>query len=152
MEAFNMDISEDGVVYAEIPAGASVKAEEVESEFVDVKDDDWFAEEVGFVADRGIFNGMTETEFEPETNMSRAMLATVLYRLEDGEATGTNPFDDVADGQWFTDGVVWAADAGIVNGTGDALSPMITSAASRSPRCCTAMCSTSASTCPAPPI
>ena len=55
--------------------------------------------------------------------MTRAMLATVLYRLEDAAATGTNPFDDVADGTWYTDAVIWASEEGIVQGTGKGFDP-----------------------------
>ena len=52
--------------------------------------------------------------------MTRAMLVTVLYRLEGKpETNAENPFEDVADGTWYTDAVIWAAANGIVNGVGD---------------------------------
>ena len=49
--------------------------------------------------------------------MNRAMLATVLYRLEGATAAGTNPFADVADDAWYAPAVIWASGAGIVTGT-----------------------------------
>ena len=55
--------------------------------------------------------------------MTRAMLATVLYRLEDAVATGANPFADVADGTWYTEAVIWASAEGIVQGTGKGFEP-----------------------------
>jgi hypothetical protein len=55
--------------------------------------------------------------------MTRAMLAAVLYRLEDATATGTNPFADVPDGTWYTDAVTWASAEGIVAGTDKGFEP-----------------------------
>ena len=122
-EVVKKSFTEDGKCYAEIPAGATVKVEEKETSFPDVKDSDWFADEVGFVANRGIFQG-TNNGFEPSLPMNRAMLVTVLFRLEDATATGTNIFADVADGTWYTDAVTWASSSGIVNGTNNGFEPM----------------------------
>ena len=88
-----------------------------------MKDGDGFAGDVSFVAGRGIFKGVSETEFAPEMPMNRAMLAAVLYRLEDAEASGENPFGDVQEGKWYADAVVWASGAGIVKGTGAGFEP-----------------------------
>jgi len=90
--------------------------------FTDVKEDDWFYSAVKYAVQNELFNGISETEFSPDTDMTRAMLVTVLYRL-DGKpsATGANIFTDVEAGQWYTDAVVWASKNGIVNGYGDNL-------------------------------
>ena len=49
--------------------------------------------------------------------MTRAMLVTVLYRLEGEPAVyGSNAFSDVAEGLWYSDAVLWAARNGIVTG------------------------------------
>jgi len=63
----------------------------------------------------------TDKGFEPNANMSRAMLVTVLYRL-DGESavTKNNKFSDVAMGSWYENAVIWASENGIVNGVGEA--------------------------------
>ena len=89
-------------------------------EFVDVKKSDWFYDEVQYVVSNGLFNGVGGDKFDPNGSMTRAMLVTVLYRLE-GEPTvrGTSPFTDVSNNIWYTDAVIWAEDNGIVNGVGD---------------------------------
>ncbi len=122
-EAVKKSFAEDGRCFAEIPAGAEVRFEKREAAFDDVKDGDGFAGDVSFVVGRGIFKGVSETEFAPEMPMNRAMLAAVLYRLEDAEASGENPFGDVQEGKWYADAVVWASGAGIVKGTGAGFEP-----------------------------
>ncbi len=85
--------------------------------FTDVKDVDWFYGAVEYASKNGLFNGTTTTAFEPNTLMSRAMFATVLYRLEGLPAvTGTNRFKDVKNGEWYTDAVIWADVNGIIGG------------------------------------
>ena len=83
----------------------------------DVVAGDWFAEAVNYVTLTDLMNGTGEG-FSPNNNLTRAQMATVLYRMA-GEPEGTieNPFSDVADGQWYTDAVVWAAETGITVGT-----------------------------------
>ena len=114
---------EDGKAYAELPAGATVKVVEVEgTEFGDVADSAWYADAVEFVASHELFQG-TNNGFEPETTMNRAMLAMVLYRLEDATATGNSEFPDVSDDAWYAEAVAWASETGIVNGTGKGFAP-----------------------------
>lgn len=62
--------------------------------------------------------GMDDTHFSPETNMTRAQLVTVLYRIAGKPATEgmQNPFRDVAATAWYADAVIWAANSGVVNG------------------------------------
>ena len=87
--------------------------------FIDVNAGNWYHEAVDFAVTEKLFNGMTETTFEPNTAMTRAMLVTVLYRAEGSPSVSgvRNPFSDVFKGQWFHDAVIWAAKEGIVNGT-----------------------------------
>mgnify|MGYP000898254350 FL=1 len=93
-----------------------------ENPFTDVKDGDWFYEAVEFVVKNGLFIGTGDTAFSPDTSMTRAMLVTVLYRLEGKPAvTGTNSFTDVEDGEWYTDAVIWANANSIVTGYGEGL-------------------------------
>ena len=89
--------------------------------YVDVPDEsNWAHVGIDFVLKAGLFYGTSETTFDPEATMTRAMLVTVLYRLEGKpETNAENPFDDVADGMWYTDAVAWAASNGIVNGIGN---------------------------------
>ena len=65
-------------------------------------------------------NGVGDGLFAPDEITSRAMLVTILWRMEGQPAADTETnFDDVADGTWYTDAVRWAASRGIVNGYGD---------------------------------
>ncbi len=85
--------------------------------FSDVKESDWYYDYVMRAVESGLFGGMSETEFMPEGKMTRAMLATVLYRIAGQPAVeGKSPFKDVAEGKWYSDAVTWAYENGIVNG------------------------------------
>ena len=96
--------------------------------FTDVDETDWFYDEVVYVYENGLMNGVENNQFAPNTATNRAMLATILYRLAGEPAvSGDMPFTDVAAGQWYTDAVLWAAQNGIVNGLGeDTFAPMNT--------------------------
>ena len=88
--------------------------------FSDVKDTDWFFDAVRFVSARGLMNGTSETTFAPNSNLTRAMLVTILYRYEGEPAVSDNSsFTDVPSGQWYSDAIAWAAANGIVEGVGD---------------------------------
>ena len=83
----------------------------------------WAEDSIAFAASHELFNGTGSDRFSPDLPMNRAMLATVLYRLEDAAAQGTSPFDDVAEGMWYTDAVIWGSQKGIVTGTGTGFEP-----------------------------
>ena len=88
--------------------------------FTDVALTDSFCEDVKYVYDEGIMNGISSSLFDPFGTLTRGMVVTILYRIEgspDVEYKGT--FTDVPDGVWYTDGVEWAAAHGIVNGYGN---------------------------------
>lgn len=86
--------------------------------FTDVLTSDWFYEDVAFAYENGLFAGTSDTTFSPNASMTRAMLVTVLYRLEGQPAVnGRSGFSDVQYNGYYEDAVTWAADNGIVNGT-----------------------------------
>lgn len=87
--------------------------------FVDVHKSDWFYNEIAYVAQNGLMNGTTKTTFSPYSSTTRAMIVTILYRLEGSPKTGSSGFDDVEDGKWYTDAVAWGSDNGIVEGYGN---------------------------------
>ncbi len=88
--------------------------------FTDVKTADWFYGAVKYAVQKELFNGTSDAAFSPNADMTRAMLVTVLYRLDGKPAvTGTNTFTDVESGQWYTDAVIWANTNKIVEGYGD---------------------------------
>lgn len=86
----------------------------------DVDKDDWYFDAVAFVTERGLLRGTAVGIFEPESTLTRAMVATVLYRQsgepEMAEASG---FTDVKDGEWYSEAVAWAKKTGVVNGYED---------------------------------
>ena len=88
--------------------------------YTDVDAGAWYADAVSYVTDNGLMGGTSSTAFSPEDAMTRAMLATVLYRAADTPAvTGTDDFTDTADGTWYADAVLWASRQGLVTGYGD---------------------------------
>ncbi|MBO4831584.1 MAG: S-layer homology domain-containing protein [Oscillospiraceae bacterium] len=88
--------------------------------FADVDSLAWYGVAVGYVSERGIMKGVGSNRFDPAGPTTRAMVVTILNRLEGSPAVDSgNPFDDVEDGAWYTDAIVWAADNGLVEGYGN---------------------------------
>ena len=80
----------------------------------------WAYSAIKRVYTRGLMVGMDEKTFAPDQQLSRAMLAVILYAMAGEPAvTGESPFTDVPAGCWYTDAIVWAAQNGIVCGFGD---------------------------------
>lgn len=99
-----------GTFKAETPAPAALP-------FTDVKSGNWFYDAVKYAYAQGLMTGTSATTFAPNGTMNRAMIVTVLYRLEKSPAvTGASKFTDVPAGQWYSDAVAWAAANKIVNG------------------------------------
>ncbi|MBQ2468342.1 MAG: S-layer homology domain-containing protein [Clostridia bacterium] len=95
-------------VFAALPASAA---------FVDVKADRWSAGDISYAFDRGYMNGVGGGRFDPEGTMTRAMVVTVLFRMEGSPETAYRAdFTDVKDGEWYSLPVIWAKDAGVVLG------------------------------------
>ena len=97
--------------------------------YADVKEGAWFAEAAGRMSLLGVLSGVSDTEFAPSNTTSRAMFVTILSRihqLDEGFAItdGDTSFADIPENEWYSAAVRWAADAGIVKGTGgDCFSP-----------------------------
>lgn len=99
-----------GAFKAETPAPVALP-------FTDVKSGNWFYDAVKYAYEQGLMTGTSATTFAPNGTMNRAMIVTVLYRLEKSPAvTGASKFTDVPAGQWYSDAVAWAAANKIVNG------------------------------------
>ena len=105
-----LQLTEDTIVYA--------KWEEtsVTLPFYDVASDDWFYEDVAYVYENGLMNGMGEGQFGPQGTTTRGMIVTILYRQAGSPAASGNPFTDVDPGQYYAEPIAWAASHGIVNG------------------------------------
>ena len=92
--------------------------------FTDVPATHWAAGAVAFVSSQGLLQGTGASTFAPGQPMTRAMLVTALWREAGSPVVNyAMDFDDVAEGQWYTEAVRWAASEGIVAGTGKGFSP-----------------------------
>lgn len=113
---------ENGGTYVVLDGCGTVKVINNSKNFDDVHSE-WFSSAVSFVSSHELFNGVSATSFAPEANMTRADLATVLWRLEskaqaDGDAID---FTDVDSGVYYAEGVEWASSEGIISGTAPGL-------------------------------
>nr|WP_302599806.1 pectinesterase family protein [uncultured Cellulosilyticum sp.] len=79
----------------------------------------WAKDSITYVVNKGILKGISEENFAPNASMTRAMFATVLYRLSgEPKIAGSNAFKDVKAGSWYETAITWASAQGIVNGVG----------------------------------
>ncbi len=109
---FSMPDSPVTVTASFVPAGQPA--------YSDVPEDAWYADAVDYVTEEGWMEGIGNGLFDPDSTMTRAMFATVLYRMAGRPAvTGANPFSDVEEGKWYSDAVCWAAQEGILRGYGN---------------------------------
>lgn len=90
-----------------------------EASFKDVAESAWYKEAVDYVYSKGIMSGMSETEFQPETDMTRAMMVQILYKLSGEQSDKASTFTDVAGGEWYSDAIGWAQEKGIAGGYED---------------------------------
>ena len=90
--------------------------------FSDVSANADYAEAVVWCAEKGLMQGVSASRFDPDGTLTRAMVATVLYR-EAGEPaiSGAPAFTDTQAGQWYSNAVIWANEKGIVQGYGNGL-------------------------------
>ena len=86
--------------------------------FVDVAPDAWYKDAVQYAYDNGLMTGVSATEFAPEATTTRAMIVSILARLEGVEHAEAAGFADVTD-EWYATAVNWAANVGVVNGYED---------------------------------
>ena len=97
----------------------------VQNPFSDVSPDDWFYDSVLFAYTHGLFSGTGAGRFSPNATMTRGMFVTVLSRLEGVDLSGYtgSSFGDVPPGEWYSAPIEWAAENGIVSGTGTGFDP-----------------------------
>ena len=108
-----------------IPGGSDTPSTPTEPEkpelpFTDVTTDHPFYEDIKYVYEKGLMQGVSEDIFQSATTTTRGMIATILYRMEGEPAVkNASSFRDVADGMYYSNAVAWAAANGIVNGYAD---------------------------------
>lgn len=96
-----------------------VQPAEVELPFTDTQDH-WAEDAIAYCYEKGLMTGTGETTFSPEATTSRAMIVTILYRLEKTPAiSGEAPFTDVSGSAYYADAAQWATEQGIVSGYGN---------------------------------
>lgn len=90
---------------------------ELSMDFEDVSEGAWYYDNVEYVFKHELMSGLNDTTFGPNDPLARAQFATIMYRKEGKpEVSYTNRFKDVSDGNWYTDAIMWASDAGVVTG------------------------------------
>ena len=130
-EALNFEaaakIDEDGSVtipfshasqYAIVIDTHSHAAVDVSDLFIDIARDAWYKDAVQYAYDNGLMTGVSATEFAPEQTTTRAMIVSILARLENVTTAEAAGFADVDD-EWYATAVNWAANVGVVNGYED---------------------------------
>lgn len=87
---------------------------------------DWYYDGVKFVYEKGLIKGYSGTTlFGVGDTLTRAQLATILYRnanpgvSSDSRPSNTTGMPDVKGGEWYTAGVNWAVENGVINGYAD---------------------------------
>ena len=94
-------------------------ATDVSDIFLDIAPNAWYKDAVQYAYDNGLMTGTSATTFEPNTSTTRAMIVSMLARLEGVESAESAGFTDVAADDWYATAVNWAAASGITSGTGD---------------------------------
>lgn len=115
-------VAVDGLFHLELDGSATLKVVDNAKSFTDTQNH-WAGDAIAFVTSRELFQGVSGDAFAADTPMNRAMLVTVLHRLEDAPAAGEVSFPDVPADQWFTQAVAWAAESGIVKGKESGFDP-----------------------------
>jgi hypothetical protein len=113
---------DNGNAVALVPGAGTVRVLEGHTDFSDVPASSWYYGPAQFASGRELLMGDGSGSFMPNSPMTRGMLTTVIYRLEEGSPSETgavSSFNDVPESEWFSLGVNWAANSGIVSGYGD---------------------------------
>lgn len=98
---------------------AVTESSESTTDFTDLLETEWYYPSACYVVDMGIFTGVSDTLFLPDSELNRAMLATIVYRMEDEPTSDyTSVFSDVSRWFWAANSVEWAASVGIIRGDG----------------------------------
>ena len=93
-------------------------ATDVSDLFIDIAPDAWYKDAVQYAYDNGLMTGISANEFAPEATTTRAMIVSILARLENVTSAESAGFNDVND-EWYATAVNWAASVGVVNGYED---------------------------------
>ena len=92
------------------------KPTEWENPFTDIHKNDWFYDSVKYAYENGLMKGVSNTEFAPQSDITRAMFVTILYRMENEPQTAAAAFIDIESGSYYEKAVAWASNNGIIFG------------------------------------
>lgn len=107
MNAFTTSDNTSETVYTERPT----------LPFTDITPFDWYYDSVDYVYENALMSGVSASRFSPSATANRAMLVTVLWRMEGSPTVSENTgFTDVPAGEWYSQAVAWAKQAGVVDG------------------------------------
>ena len=84
--------------------------------YSDLDTNAWYHEATDYVLLSGLMNGVDNGRFDPNGSTTRAMIVTILWRLEGEPEAGSSSFRDVKENSWYGPAVAWASEAGIVTG------------------------------------
>ena len=94
-----------------------VQAEPPKAQFSDVKETAWYYNAVNYAVEKGLMNGVGNGNFSPDGSATRAMLVTLLHRMEGKpKVSAKTPFTDL-NADWYKASIAWAYANKIVNGT-----------------------------------
>ena len=109
------DIRDTTTITGDQPA-ADEEAEEGNNPFTDVSEDDWFYDDVMFVYENGLMEGISNTQFGPYETQTRGRMAEILWRMEGSPAPkAKNSFADVEDGARYADAIAWITENAILS-------------------------------------
>lgn len=120
---FDTKVTKQSTLYAGWEKSNEPGVEPWINPFIDVKVDNWFYGDVQYAVENGLFAGTSVTTFSPDMPMTRAMLVTVLWRMEgspvvDDVGMYAN-FADVVQDSYYEKAVGWAAKNEIISGYGE---------------------------------
>ncbi len=127
-EAFNLDNKLD-VAGKDLNETESMISKEEGVPFDDVSDSDWYYDSIKYVFENMILQGVSESSFDPNFDVTRAMIISALYNMEDVIESKDSPvsFEDVVEGSYYEDAAKWGLENGIVLGDGTLFNPNLNS-------------------------
>ncbi len=114
--------SSQNTVTVTFAVGSGQEGPDLPTAFTDVPSTASYAQAVNYLTELGMLQGVGDGRFAPERKLTRAELVSLVkqlglrgedYELECEEEDMVNPFQDVAEGKWYTEAVTWAVNTGV---------------------------------------
>jgi hypothetical protein len=98
-------------------AAGKPEPQTAECPFTDIDANAYYYKAILWAYENGITDGVNGSSFDPEGTVGRGQSVTFLCRALGGKAEGSTPFEDVAEGLYYSDAVSWAYENGVTDGT-----------------------------------